>query len=311
MLITAMLSHFISVIVQAFALPIARSLGKGWTWLYTAVAPEAEREARRSEVLSDLFEHVENAMTEGYRPAEVGVQIVLRVVIGIKDDLAWFSPYLLNTIVAKLENVSEALRLMETPKEVTSYLAFFSMINLLFFFSDGQQSLMECLGLNVVALGVVVATRNRHHKWVRRVINWYLGVGMALTAALLVWIVIHYRLHQMPGFSFLLFQSAVTALPFVLMTIVSSESFRVRIFKNNWWPVFICWGLIAAISLGTAIFLELNTLVTVWAAIALFVLALVTLCAIFLVGANFICYVGLKSSSLGMRLISSGIRHLG
>jgi hypothetical protein len=58
-----------------------------WTALYTSGMPDALREARRAEIESDLWESQHDR-----RPASdlrVGVQMLLRLVCGLPDDLLW------------------------------------------------------------------------------------------------------------------------------------------------------------------------------------------------------------------------------
>ena len=54
-----MLEYIYMSLVQAFALPAARSIVTAWTWLYTLAAPEEERKSHRAVVCSDLHEQIE------------------------------------------------------------------------------------------------------------------------------------------------------------------------------------------------------------------------------------------------------------
>ena len=58
-----------------------------WTRIYTHRLPSAERRARLAEIESDLweFEHDSDAPTDGWR----AVQVLARLVLGIRDDVAW------------------------------------------------------------------------------------------------------------------------------------------------------------------------------------------------------------------------------
>jgi uncharacterized protein (TIGR03435 family) len=69
------------------ALPrLAVALVRGWTRLYTWRMPPDLRDERRAEVESDLWESQSDAAGPGVR---AGLQILLRLVIGIPDDLGW------------------------------------------------------------------------------------------------------------------------------------------------------------------------------------------------------------------------------
>ena len=310
MLSTTLLMPFILLVVLAFALPMVRSLVKAWTWLYTSVAPVVVRGPRCAEVLSDLHEHIEDSRAEGHRPAEIAVQVLLRMLCGIKDDLAWSAPYLPNAMEERLERGGETLSRFRTPTVVITSLALFSMLNVSFFVSDGDKLWTQFLGMNVSACGVIIVMHNQQRTWARRILHSYLAIATAVLVGVLVWVVLHYRLYEMPGFYQLMLQAAVAMLPLVLAMSVGSELCRARVFKGRRWPVFGCWGLIAAISFGTAMYLGISTFTTVWAAMALAGLALVIVCAMFVSCAAVVCYGGLKGGAGCMRLMAAGIRRM-
>ena len=310
MLTTTLLMPFILLVVFAFAKPMVRSFVKAWTWLYTSVAPEGERSPRRAEVLSDLHEHIEDSRAEGHRPAEIAVQVLLRMLCGVKDDLAWSAPYFPNAMAERLGRGGETLGRFKTPTVVITSLALFSMLNVSFFVSDGDKPWTVFLGMNVSASAVIIVMHNQERPWARRILHWYLAAATASLVGVLVWAVLHHRLYEMPGFYQLMLQVAVAMVPLVLAMSVGSELCRSRDFKGRWWPVFVCWGLIAAISLGAAMYLGPSTLTTVSTAMALAALALVIVCAIFVSCAAVVCYGGLKGGAGCMRLIAAGIRHL-
>jgi hypothetical protein len=66
-----------------FALTIVRV----WTTLYTSGMPDGLRETRRAEIESDLWESQHDRRPESN--LGVGVQILLRLLRGIPDDLLW------------------------------------------------------------------------------------------------------------------------------------------------------------------------------------------------------------------------------
>lgn len=57
-----------------------------WTRLYTWRLPPAVRDARREEIESDLWE---SSHDPGMTQAELAIQTVMRMTLGIADDLAW------------------------------------------------------------------------------------------------------------------------------------------------------------------------------------------------------------------------------
>jgi len=67
----------------------ALAIVRGWTRLYTALMQPAMRDARRAEIESDLWELHEDARRRGASPARIAVHMLLRLVLGIVDDVVW------------------------------------------------------------------------------------------------------------------------------------------------------------------------------------------------------------------------------
>jgi uncharacterized protein (TIGR03435 family) len=65
----------------------AASLVRNWTRLYTSRLPASVRERRRAEVESDLWESQQN---ENARTPASALHVVVRLLIGIPDDLGWW-----------------------------------------------------------------------------------------------------------------------------------------------------------------------------------------------------------------------------
>ena len=305
-----MFTHLVLVVIQAFALPVARFLANIWICSYTASTPKEERDDRRAEVLSDIHEHIRDSQAQGYRPAEIAAQVMFRTAWGFKDDLAWSVPYLPSALVNRLEGGSKALRRFKTPNAAITLLAFFSMINLGYFFLEADRSWMELLGMNIVAIGVTTVMHNEQRSWARRIIHGYLGIATAAFIGSLLWVVLHYRLYEDPDFPPFMLQAAAAILPVALAILVSTKTCRVRVFKGLWWPVFACWGLILGISVGTAIQLGLSFVLTSWATMALIPLVLGVTAVIFIIGAAIVCYGGVKGGAGCMHLMAAGIRRL-
>jgi peptidoglycan/LPS O-acetylase OafA/YrhL len=70
-------------------LPLATDLTRWWVSVYSRGLPGDERAARRAEIDSDLWEHARFDAEVGQRPADTGVEIVTRLLLGIPADLAW------------------------------------------------------------------------------------------------------------------------------------------------------------------------------------------------------------------------------
>jgi len=62
---------------------------RAWTRLYTSGMAPAIRDARRAEIDSDLWEFHEDARRRGGTPALIAVHMLLRLVLGVRNDLFW------------------------------------------------------------------------------------------------------------------------------------------------------------------------------------------------------------------------------
>ena len=71
----------------------AIGLVRGWTRFYTLRMDLPDRDRRRDEIESDLWEFHEDARRRGYPPAGIAVHMVLRLVFGIPHDLLWRIEY--------------------------------------------------------------------------------------------------------------------------------------------------------------------------------------------------------------------------
>jgi len=71
------------------SLSVALGIVRGWTRLYTARLPADAREERRAEIESDLWEFHEDARRRGSSPTGIAILMLLRLVLGIHDDLIW------------------------------------------------------------------------------------------------------------------------------------------------------------------------------------------------------------------------------
>ena len=292
-------------LVQAFALPAARSILAAWTWLYTLAAPEEERNSHRAEVCSDLHEQVEGSREEGLGPVAIAIRIFLRMLCGLPGDVVWAAPYLPATLARSLMGASEAISRPDTLKLLIPGLAMFSVMNGLFVMSnDGWPIGLALNGGILVGMGFVW---KQHLSWVHRIRNFLYGLAVSMMVGVLVWAVIQYRLYQVPSF----YPSMLAVLSVVLAMVVTDKSFRGRVFKGRWWPVVMCWAVIATTSLVTASFITggLMILLAVWAYAALMALALVMLFAMIFIAALG-WYGGLRAGAVGMRLMAVGIRRL-
>lgn len=76
---------------------LAVAIVRAWTFLYTCIMPPAVRERRRAEIDSDLWELQQDFAARGLTSA---VQLLLRLVLGLPDDLVWCVEHVADAEVA-------------------------------------------------------------------------------------------------------------------------------------------------------------------------------------------------------------------
>jgi len=69
--------------------PLPVRAAKGWVAIYTRGLPGEVRDARRAELRSDLWEHLQHASGDGHGQLRWSLQVIGRVVRGMADDLWW------------------------------------------------------------------------------------------------------------------------------------------------------------------------------------------------------------------------------
>ncbi len=292
-------------LVQAFALPAARSILTAWTWLYTLAAPEEQRQSHRAEVCSALYEQIKDSRREGLGSVAIAIRVFFPMLWGLPGDIAWAAPYLPATLARSLMGVSEAISRPATLKLLAVGLAIFSVMNGLFVMSDDGWPIGLAFNAGmVVGIGFLW---KQHLSWVLRIINLCFGMGASMMIGFLVWVVVQYRLYQVPTF----YPGMLAVLSVGLAMVVTNRSVRGRVFKGQWRPVFMCWVLIATTSLVTASFIAggLMILLAVWAYAALMALAFAMLYGMIIIAALG-WYGGLRAGAVGMRLMAVGIRRL-
>ena len=303
-LITILLAPVVLIVVSAFLLSTVTFIVKGWTRLYTLVAPERARESRRAEAESVLLEERSASREEGYKPAEVAIRVLLRMALRVRSDIAWLAPHLPNALAGGLARGGDALSRARTSARIVSSLAVLVLMNWSFYLSDDGLSWMRWLLLNIGMLSMIVVMWNEQRRWARRVLSVLVGLAIVMGTGVIVWVTFEYGLHETPLF----YQYLLAMLPVLLAMALADKKSRVRFFKDRWWPVFVCWGFIAAVSLGAALLADLEALVSAWTLMAAISLALVMVTATIAVGTLLIWYAVSRMIAWGMRLAAARIR---
>ena len=309
MLNEILVGAIILVVIRVLALPLSLSFARLWMSIYTAGVPSNLREDRRAEILSDLHEQVTDIREQGYRPDEIAITIMLRVVRGMKDDVAWSAPHLPGALAEQFERGSEALSHIGTPKFITTAMAVIGMMNCAWLMSDGDKTWVSWFILNGVALTFSVLMGNQQHRWARRLILLFMGLAFVGGLATILYLVLDRRLYESPSFNQTMLGFALALLPLFLLTVVSSETCRVRLFRRRWWPIFSSSVLSIVGALWISSYMGLTaTLVMVWMLLASLAVGYMVLAAMFLGGASIVWYVGLRGGAAGMRLLADRIR---
>lgn len=74
---------------MSLLLQVAGSATRAWSHVYTSGLDPEARQRRLAEIESDLYEHAEDAKACGVAAADVGFDILVRLVVGVPADLAW------------------------------------------------------------------------------------------------------------------------------------------------------------------------------------------------------------------------------
>jgi hypothetical protein len=70
-------------------LEAAIALTRGWTRIYTCRLEDAARATRHEQIESDLWESIDDDRRRGIDAGATAAQILLRLALGVADDLAW------------------------------------------------------------------------------------------------------------------------------------------------------------------------------------------------------------------------------
>ena len=297
-----------------WALPAAGSLVFAWTWLYTAALTEQVRTARRWEIRADLHDQMAQDREEGVSPARTAIHIFRRMVAGVWDDMGWSLPHIPSALAGHLMRGSDAIGHVPPSPWAISSLAVLGLMNWVLAMSDIHHPWFEWLLVNAVVLAITLLLHRERHSWVRRLfLLWgastaVLAVGMAVLTAR------DSRLLQLPVDYGLLFEAALLVPLMVLGLLVAVRMCRAHVFEGNWWwPILLClpiigfalWGSGIAVDGNAENFLEVSVATGVlsvgWAALA----------ATSAFSAKLVCHAGLRGTSGCMRLLATGIGHMG
>ena len=291
---------------QAVALPVAKFCVLAWTRVYTMVAPKSERECRRAEILSDLHEQISSSRSEGVGPAGIAVCILLRMLWGVKDDVAWFTPFLPSLIATKLEAGGAKLSRARIPSLVVIIFATLIFHNGRLLISHGIQSQGDWILANISFVITVALISLVYLSPLRRRVESVMRPVLMVPIIFLIAVDV-FDLNRIMDLD----KTLLSMVPAMLALGLNEKVFRVHVFRNRLWPLPASWGIILTISLGIAWSTgDLYAMLIAWGSMGLVALVYgitITLTVNLVSG---ILYGSTSVTASGMRLVATRIRRL-
>ncbi len=306
MLLSISLSIIIGILVKAYALPIALRIVGIRNWLYGIFSSE-EGKAHGEEMLADLPNEIAYYRLEGDSNEVIAAKIFFRLMTGLPDDIAIWAPSATAQFADKVAGWSTTLRHYKIPNTMIAGVATLGLMNYAFF-SSNSQTFVNWLIANGIVVIITVLLWKIKHPLARRIFYSWMGVAMVATIAVMVWVSIQYRLYEIMTFKILML--AMVAVSPVI--IVVDKSWRQRFFRSKWWLIVICWVLIIAGSFAGSLLIthSIKPLLEMLAAMALFAVGMFIVCGAMDLGAYVLCWIGIRGTAGGFRLVASGIRRL-
>ncbi len=295
---------------DGWALPAARSLVLGWTWLYTAGLPEQARTARRDEIRSDLHDQMEQDRGEGAGQARTAVDLLRRMAWGAWDDVIWALPQIPSALALRLDRGSDALSRMRPSPWAVSYLAVAALINVCLALSDWSHLWTAWPLANAGVLATTLLLQRQRQPLVRstRLLASSLavllvvgvGISMARDSGPLPW-----PFHHGPMLEAMLIVPLVILGLLVTTRICEAPAFD----GSRWWPLLLC---VAAIGVGLwasgiAVDGSPESLLEVSVATVVLCASWAVLAVGFAHGSKVGSYVLLGGASVTMRLLSKAV----
>ena len=307
-LASAVLVACIGMFIRTYALLIVTRVVTGWVWLYTAVAPKEDRDGRRAEALSHIYELVNAYQKAGYAPSEIAVRLLENGILGMADDAAWSISSTHEGLADRVKGWSDALRCYKIPGEMVAGVGTFALVNYALSSSQSNPTIDARLLVNGMVIAITILAWKRNHPLARRIFNIWMGASILAGAVVMVWLTINYQLYETTTFKVFML-AMVAALPAV---IVVDKSLRKRVFGDRWWRIAICWAaIVAGACVGSLLIAhDVKLLLVAWGVITLLVIGLFMLGGAAALAGYVLCWLGIRGGAGGLRLLASGIRRL-
>jgi len=308
LLASAALAAIIGMVIRAHALTVVKRIITGWVWLYSAAAPKEDRDGRRGEVSSHLHEMTNTLQKAGLAPGEIAIRMLEIWVMGWVDDMAWCAPFVPEVLADRVKRWSDTLRHFRVPKAMVAGIATLGLMNYSLFSSSNDQPLIAGLFTNGAVIAMTILLWKIKHPLARRIFNSWMGATAVVAVAAMVWVTVNFRLYEIVTFKILML-AMMMVLPVI---IVVDKSWRNRLFKSRWWLIPVCWAPIVAGAFAGSLLIVHSVwpLLETLGAMILLALGMFMVCGAFGLAASALCWVGVKGSAGGLRLVASGIRRL-
>ncbi len=301
------LSALVGITVRAYALPIVKRIVAIRNWLCVVFASE-EGEAHSEEMLANLPDEIAYYRLDGDSNDVIAARIFFRLVMGLPGDIAMWAPSIPALFVDKIVGWNETLRHSRVPAAMIAGVAVLGPVNYSYFSSQSNLTVGSWLLVNCIGIIMTIVMWKHKHPLARRIFHAWMGIAMAGGVGALVWMTVQYRLYEIMTFKVLLL-AMVAVLPAI---IVVDKSWRNRLFRGRWWLIAICWAPIIAGSLAGSMLIahDVKPLLETWATMALLVVGMFIVYGGIVLASYVLCWLGIRGSAGGLRLVASGIRRL-
>jgi len=301
------LSIIIGILVKAYALPIVLRIVGIRNWLYGIFASE-EGKAHGEEMLANLPDEIAYYRLEAHSNEVIAARILFRLVAGLPDDIAMWTPSAPARFADRVIGWSATLRHYRIPTAMIVGVATLGLMNYSFFSSHNDRTIGNWFLMNSVVSVMTILLWKLKHPLVRRILNTWIGLAIVAGIAIMMWLTINYRLYETMTFKILML-AMVAVLPTI---IVVDKSWRNRLFKGRWWLIAVCWVPIIAGSFVGSLLLahDVKPLLEMWAAMGLLAVGMFIIYGATGLAAYILCLLGVRGGAVGLRLVASGIRRL-
>jgi hypothetical protein len=295
------------MIAKIYALPIVLRTARVRNRLYRAFASE-EGKAHSEDMLANLPDEITYYRLQGDPNEVIAARILLRLLTGLRGDLASWAPGIFPLLANKITEWSTVLRYCKIPSPMIAGVATLTLMNYSLFGSQGNPTTGTCVLVNGMVIAMVVLIWKRKHPVARRIFNIWMGITITAGITIMIWLTINHGLYEILTFKVFMLAMAAT-LPTI---VVVDKSWRKRLFKNRWWLIIICWApIVAGACVGSYLITgAVRPLLQIWAVMVLLTAGLFIVCGTAAFGAHILCWLGIRGGASALQLVASNIRRL-